>query len=337
MHSDILILKHHEIASILRGRELELIHIVRKAYEAHALGDSPLPHSTFLRFPNNDRDRIVALPAYLGAGFNVAGIKWVSSFPENINSGIDRASAVIVLNSMLTGRPEAILEGSIISAKRTAASGALAAQTLSRGKEVSTVGLIGCGVINFEIARFLLAALPAIENLIVFDLDSDRATAFKKKCKSLGEVQVQAAGRLGEVFEKAALISLATTATKPHISDLPKCSSDSTILHISLRDLSPEVILSSDNIVDDVDHVCRAQTSVHLAEQMTGDRSFIRGTLAEITLDKIPARQVNKGATIFSPFGLGVLDIAVAKMVCDRASSQEVGTLIASFLPDPWS
>jgi ornithine cyclodeaminase len=337
MHDDdILILNGEEVNSILNNRELELIDTVRNAYQAHALEDSTLPHSTFLRFPDSEKNRIIALPAYLGGDFKVAGVKWVSSFPDNINAGLDRASAAVILNSTETGRPEAFLEGSIISAKRTAASAALAARTLSVEKKTTTVGLIGCGLINYEIARFLMAALTGIQKLLVFDLDSSRANEFKNKCKLLADIEVEAVASASDVFAGASLISLATTAVKPHIFDISNCQGGSTILHVSLRDLSPEVILSSDNIVDDVDHVCRAQTSVHLAEQMAGDRAFIRGTLADILLGRMPARKDNESIAIFSPFGLGVLDVAVAKLVYDRGRSERMGTLIPSFLPRPW-
>lgn len=56
MHTgDLLILKAAEVASLVSGQELALINLVRMAYEAHAMGQSSLLHSTFLRFPGDDR------------------------------------------------------------------------------------------------------------------------------------------------------------------------------------------------------------------------------------------------------------------------------------------
>ena len=337
----VIVIKASDVQHLLKGRELELIEIVRKAYEAHSLGETSLPHSTFLHFPDDERSRIIALPAYLGNGFKVAGVKWVSSFPGNLDKGLDRASAVIILNSTFTGRPEAILEGSLISAKRTAASAALAAQCLHGDNEIHSVGIVGCSLMNFEVARFLLAAKPEIRTFVIFDIDDARVTLFKKKCQqTFKEVGVDVAKDLKTLLGRWLLISIATTSIKPHIFDLSDCSSRSVILHISLRDLSPEVILSYDNIVDDVDHVCRAQTSIHLAAELIGHREFIRCTLADVLLKTAPARDAKDRIAIFSPFGLGILDLAVAKYVrelCAEGVERTCGQTIDSFLPDSWA
>ena len=337
-HDDILILRGSEVNSLLSGRELELIQTAQTAYETHSRGESALPHSTFLRFPGNERDRIIALPAYLGEEWGIAGIKWISSFPGNLEAGLDRASALLVLNSAQTGRPEAILEGSIISAKRTAASAALAARCLHADRKAERVGIIGCGLINFEIVRFLLASRPEVERLVIHDLDPDRAKQFNRRCRSVfGEIEIEMAADLRAVLSSSSLISTATTAIRPYIDDLSALLPGSTILHVSLRDLSPRIILSGVNVVDDIDHVCRAQTSIHLTEQLVGNRDFIRCSLSDILSGRAHARSEAGSITIFSPFGLGILDIAVSKLVRDLALKHGYGTLIDSFLPGSWA
>lgn len=334
---ELLILTGRDVASVLAGRELELIDLVRGAYVAHEAGDSSLPHSTFLNFPDQQKNRIIALPAFLGGKFGVAGVKWVSSFPDNLQSGLDRASAAVILNSPVTGRSIAILEGSIISAKRTAASAALAAQVLLSEKPTTTIGMIGGGLINFEVARFLLAVFPELASIDLFDTDPKHGTHFQRRCQETLGIVVRIAKSVESVLQASSITSIATTVSKPHIDDLSVCKPGSTILHVSLRDLSAEVILTCDNIVDDIDHVCRAQTSVHLAEQLIGNRSFIRCSLANILNGTAPARANAKQVAVFSPFGLGVLDLAVSKLVYELGRAGKLGTVIESFLPDSWA
>jgi N-[(2S)-2-amino-2-carboxyethyl]-L-glutamate dehydrogenase len=338
MHNgNLLVIKGSEVVSLLEGHELEIIEVVRSAYQAHGRGQSSLPHSLFLRFPDDQRNRIIALPAYLGHEGGVAGLKWISSFPGNVEKGLDRASAVVILNSPQTGRPEVLIEGSVISAKRTAASAALSARCLRDGREVDGVGVIGCGLINFEVVRFLRALYQDVKRLVILDLHESRAQKFKDKCQSLdGEIEVEIAGEVDDVFRRASVVSIATTATRPHIDSLPPDAAGSTILHVSLRDLTPKLILECDNVVDDIDHVCRAQTSTHLAEQLVGNRDFIRCTLTDVIDGSAKGKRDDARATVFSPFGLGILDIAVGNYVAALGREQGVGVNINSFLPDSW-
>jgi 2,3-diaminopropionate biosynthesis protein SbnB len=328
----VLILGGKDVAALLAGREAEVIDIVGRAYVAHRDGKSSLPHSSFLRFPDNDRDRAIALPAFLGGGFDVAGLKWVSSFPANLEKGIPRASAVLILNDAGTGRPTAILEGSLISARRTAASAALGARVLLEGEPSGRIGLIGTGLINLEIARFLGTAVGA-RSFLLYDLDAARARGFAERLgHELGDIEATVARSSEEVLSSCRLVSFATTASRPHLHDLSVCPPGAVLLHISLRDIGAEAILACDNVVDDVDHVCRERTSVHLAEQASGGRGFIRCTLADILKGDAPARRGDSSIAVFSPFGLGVLDIAVGELVLRSARAAGRGTEIPSFL-----
>lgn len=320
----------------MEGREPEILQAVRQAYEIKERGDYSCPNCPFLRLPDNLRDRIIPKPAFVGGSVQAAGIKWIASFPENAKAGKDRASATLILNSVETGYPEAIMEGSVISACRTGASAALAASVLRGGASVKTAGFLGCGPINFETARFLLAARPEIEKLLLFDINHGRSRLFCEKLAAIsggrGIAVVESARAL---FRESDVAGVATNAITPHLDDLELCPEQAVILHISLRDFTPRVILSVDNVVDDVEQVCSNRTSLDLAAQQAGHRDFIRSTLGAILLGAKPPE--NGRPVMFSPFGLGVLDIALGVLAADLARKERVGATIGDFLPAPWT
>src|SRR6266436_4752623 len=148
MHFELSIINGKSVFDIIRAHRAACVDIVRNAYLAHANGQTVNPHSYFLKFPEKPDCRIIALPAFLGNGFAVAGLKWIASYPGNVQRGFPRASAVLVLNSYETGYPFAILESSIISAARTAASATLAAYWLNgRERRAQSLGIVGTGYI----------------------------------------------------------------------------------------------------------------------------------------------------------------------------------------------
>jgi 2,3-diaminopropionate biosynthesis protein SbnB len=322
----------NEIVPVLAGREIEIIEVIRQAYSMHVRGRTNCPHSLFLTFPHDCSSRIIALPAYAGETVRAAGVKWISSFPPNLKNGLPRASALIVLNSVETGRAFAVLEGSIISAKRTAASAALAAtQLLSKPSGVDSIGMVGCGEINREILGFIKKAVPSVKSAIVFDTDRGRLRRFQTLCENSLLVTTTAAASVEAVLNSSRLISIATTATRPHIDSLPICDSSTVVLHISLRDLAPQIILRVDNVVDDLDHVCRANTSIELAAKSVGHVRFVRASIGDI-IEGVSAPNMGDGRTVvFSPFGLGVLDVCLASFVYSEIMKQGETIVVPDF------
>lgn len=328
-----LILEAGAVRAVLDDAEQDVVAAVRRAYELHALGRTSVPHSAFLFFPAGERDRIIALPAYLGGEHPVSGVKWVSSFPGNLALGLDRASAAIILNSVRTGVPEAFIEGSAISSGRTAASAALAAATLSSGRPETGVSLVGCGVINFEVLRYLRLALPTVDTVTLCDLNPERLESFAHKASSgWPDLRIDVAGSAAEAMAAHRLVCLATTASVPHVDAL-NARPGTLVLHLSLRDLTADSIRRCVNVVDDAHHVCRAATSLHLAEQETGHRDFIASSIGEILVSSTPYTRDENAVTVFSPFGLGCLDLAVADLVRRTAVARGLGASLASFLP----
>jgi len=248
----------------------------------------------------------------------VDGIKWISSFPENVAAGIPRASAVLILNDHETGYPFACLESSIISATRTAASVALAADWLSRDRgRPRRIGFIGVGLIARYIHTFLAGTGWAFDEIGVHDLSADSAAGFQGYLQhSETADRITLHDDAETLIRSSDLVVFATVAGQPHVHDVSWFDHNPLVLHVSLRDLAPEILLASTNIVDDVEHCLKANTSPHLAEQLTGDRSFLDGTLEDVLAGrlKVPGDR----PVVFSPFGLGVLDLAVGKYVYDQ-------------------
>jgi N-[(2S)-2-amino-2-carboxyethyl]-L-glutamate dehydrogenase len=310
-----------QVQRVLQGREQEIVELVAATYRLHGAGDSVNPPSYFLRFPDRPSDRIIALPASIGGPGRVDGLKWISSFPENVAAGIPRASAVLILNDYDTGYPFACLESSIISATRTAASAALAANWLSRGRRRPTrIGFVGVGLIARYIHTFLAGTGWSFDEIGVHDLSADSAAGFRGYLEELGTAgRVTVHDSAETLIRSSDLVVFATVAGQPHVSELSWFEHNPLVLHVSLRDLAPEILLASTNVVDDIDHCLKANTSPHLAEQLTGNRDFLLGTLNDVMAGRVMV-PTNR-PLVFSPFGLGVFDLAVGKYVYENVVS----------------
>lgn len=326
------ILGANDVVAALGDDMTGIVDAVCDGYLTLHRGQAIMPPSPFLKFQEGHPERIIGLPAYLKGQAPIVGIKWIASFPGNVQRGMDRASAVIVVNSLETGRPHIVMEGAIISATRTAASAALAARELHPGR--STVGIIGCGPIAWQTLRYLHTVERTNGALVLADLSSERARSFGERAVAAGLAESWTTATSEAVLADCDLVVLATSAIKPHLN--PTLRPEQTVLHLSLRDLSVECILGATNVVDSVTSVLQSSTSPHLAQQQVGHHDFIHGSLAEVVLGEVSGRPPNK-PVVFSPYGMGVLDLAVARPVIERCEAAGRGVRVPSFFGTAWA
>nr|MDT0661992.1 2,3-diaminopropionate biosynthesis protein SbnB [Micromonospora sp. DSM 115978] len=305
-----------EAIAAVRGMVPHYINTVAEAYILHAQRLTENPPSRSLRVPGRASDRAIALPAYVGSDRNVWGMTWIASVPGNNARGIPPASGVVVLNDPETGFPIACVEASVVNAVRTAASAALGARYLSPdGPTEAVLGIVGAGHIAGSTLDYLLADGWTFGRVLVFDPDRRKLAGLHRQgpYQGMDLVVCESAER---VAAESDVILFATTVSEPHIRSL---AGGPTVLHLSLRDLGVEAIRASQNIVDDVDMCLTEATSLQLTEAALGHRDFVDGTIVDMMTGLV--RPDPSRPRVFSPFGMGILDVMVADEIHRHAAA----------------
>lgn len=323
------------VKQILEKSCKEVVNIVKDTYAAHERGETINPDSYFLRYPNQTTDRIIALPASIQTEqYNLSGIKWIASFPNNILNGLPRASAVLILNRNSNGYPYAILESAMISSARTAASAVLATNVIlgqDGRRTIESIGVIGSGIIARTILDQLAEHGWAGNEINIHDINPSSAEGLKSRVELNGNFKMTKTTSLLEAMESE-LVIFATSAGTPYTPETFRFTGKQLILNISLRDIHPNQIIEAQNLFDDVDHCMKANTSPHLAEKQAGNRCFATGTINQLIQGTIEIN--SKEATIYSPFGMGILDLAVGQYVYEYAMREGLAIEIPNFFGD---
>ncbi|MWC28701.1 2,3-diaminopropionate biosynthesis protein SbnB [Paenibacillus sp. MMS18-CY102] len=303
----------------------QLSSTITEALQCMMAKDYVQPLKPYLRF-KHPSNRIIAMPAYIGGPFDIAGMKWIASFPDNPTHGLPRAHSVVVLNDADTGVPVALINGPLLSIVRTAAvSAVMLRKWLSlpaqRHDRPLNVCLVGCGPIGQWHARMLTAVLGGrLGRLTAYDLSQERAHAVAALAGEAGH----AASDWQEAYHDADIVVTCTVSGTRYIDAAPKPGS--LLLHVSLRDYAPAALEAVDTIiVDDWEEVCRENTDIELMHRLGGWSQANALTLAEAVLgDRLNAAPPD-GRMLFSPMGMAIFDIAVASAIAKHARQHGIG------------
>ena len=308
-----LVLTHSDVRSLLSMAMV--IPAVEQAFAAHGRGEVLMPPKVYVDLPEHHGD-FRAMPS---AAAGLAGLKWVSSHPENpARNGLPCVMGVYILSDPATALPLAILDGTLLTAWRTGAAGAVASRHLGPCAP-RTIGLVGCGVQ----ARVLLMAHRELWpdlRVLAADTSGDAAAAFVRELGGTVTGTREAAG--------ADIVCTSTPSTRPVV--LREWVSDGA--HINAmgadapgkQELDPVILSGARVFVDDLaqaPHSGEINVPLHAGTFALSD---IAGTLGQVVAGLAEGRRGNE-TTVFDSTGLAVQDLLVARALVDEARARGLG------------
>lgn len=287
--------------------------------------DYAQPVKPYLRY-RDPKNRIIAMPSFVGGKFNTAGIKWIASFPDNIKENRPRANSTVILNNADNGEVISIINTALLSVIRTSSVSGLIIKYLDNFKSLRNVniGIIGWGPIgqyHFKMCNSLLG--NKISKFFLYDkkgIDINTIETEKNKICIVDSWE--------EAYEDADIFITCTVSKVPYINKKPKAGS--LQLNVSLRDFEPSIYdyVKDAIIVDDWDEVCRENTDIEMMHIEKGLTKNQTKTLVDVvcnnTMQQIPVDM----PIMFNPMGMATFDIAIAKYYYEESKKRQIGTIL---------
>ncbi|MDJ0357860.1 ornithine cyclodeaminase family protein [Paenarthrobacter sp. PH39-S1] len=289
-------------------------------------GTAHQPAPTSLHLPGSDA-RFVPMTA-LADEQQLASVKLLADIPANRGAGLPTQRSTILLASQITGETLAILDGRVPTRVRTAAASAVASRHLGR-PDSRVLGLVGAGALAVAHVEAMLAVLP-IEEVVVWSRSTTTTDGFREKVLRHG-LSVTVVGSPGEVFETADVVCTLTPATEPVVHgrwfrDGQHINAVGSRPRPDHREIDTEGMVRSRIFVDS--RATAAEKSGDLLIPVAeGALSLadVQGELGEVVAGRIPGRISDADITLFNSVGIGMLDLAIGRLLYDGAIEQGLG------------
>ena len=320
---------------------IDVVAIVADVLRQHAAGTTMLPEEAYLGWQASDgaAARCLAMPGGLQAGDDLTlGLKVINGCLSNPDRGLARAQGLILLFDTDTGWPTAIMEAAFISALRTAAVTAVTARHLAR-PGVKRMAIIGCGTQARMHLELLPQMLPELEAVCVYDISPRRLKQFAIDPRRVDPAEwpaIIATDTPRDCVRGAGLVVTATTTTTGYL-EYEWLSPGALVAHVSLDDVLPDVVQRADLVLVDDWKLVRQDSRrllgrlYHAGKLRSADGGYCPGcspdpaaravdaTLGDVLLGNHPGRTTPDEIVLSNPFGMSVLDIAVARAVLEVA------------------
>ena len=303
-----MILTRNDIVKLMDMKSV--IRTVENAFKDLYFKTSGMPAKSYIEL---DRGDFRAMPAFVPGG---AGIKWVNVHPNNRELGLPTVMAVLIYNDSYTGYPLAIMDATEITAYRTGATAAIASKYLAR-QDSRQLGIFGSG---YQARTQIIAhsELFHLDRIKVYDLEVE---AVEKLAALLPDYKIDYT--TFEETAKSDIICTLTPSRNPFL--LPNHIANGT--HINAvgadakgkQELDIAVLRNGKVVVDDITQASSSGEINVPISKGTYRTSDVYSTLGDIINGIKPGRNGRDEITVFDSTGIAVEDIAVAKLVYDKA------------------
>lgn len=270
--------------------------------------------------PNGDSSAVLIMPAW--KAHENMGVKLVSIWPGNSAKGKSAVSAVYVLISCEDGNPAAVLDGTELTLRRTAAAAALAARILAR-KNSRTLAILGTGSLSAPMA-VAHASVMEFKTIVVWGRDGKKAQAVVDSLASQG-ITAEASHDLQATLARADVVSAASTATEPFIrSEWVRPGTHLGLIGAftpAMAEAEPALMPRAQVFADNQEAILQKGGEVLQAiAQGLIAASDIQAELAGLCAQPQKAwRRSEESITVFKSVGFASLDLIAAEMVFKAA------------------
>jgi ornithine cyclodeaminase len=300
----------------------ETIDIIEKAVRCLDANDFVQPLKPYLRY-RDLTNRIIALIAFVGGDINLAGLKWIASFPDNINHGRPRAHSVVVLNEADTGVPLCIVNTALLSIIRTASVSGLMIRHFLKARPMNkiNVAIMGWGPIGRHHYRMCVDILKdRISKVSLYDIRGVDPATITGPCKDRTVVT----RTWQDAYRDADIFITCTVSKAPYVDEKPKPGS--LQLNCSLRDYQVGILDHTKAIiVDDWEEVCREKTDIEMMHKERGLKKEDTKSIVDVVCHNGLAGYPKADAIMFNPMGMAVFDIATGRYYLDKAKQMGIG------------
>ena len=300
----------------------ETIDVIEQAVHCLDKKDFVQPIKPYLRY-RDLTNRIIALIAFVGGKINLAGIKWIASFPANIDHGLPRAHSVVILNEADTGVPVATINTALLSIVRTASvSGLMIRHFLkARPQTKANVAIMGWGPIGRHHYQMVVDLMKdKIGKISLFDIRGIDPKTITGPAKDK-TVVVQS---WQEAYDDADIFITCTVSKAPYVDRKPKAAS--LQLNCSLRDYKTSILDHTKAIiVDDWEEVCREKTDIEMMHKERGLKKEDTKDIADVVCHNAMASYKKDEPIMFNPMGMAVFDVATGRYYLDKAKALKIG------------